>query len=581
MVDYYSFQDKTALTMTWLEDDEPSLWEQIPPWVGAAGRIFLRLSLIGVVFGILILVGYGISAARYPIEKVVTMPERTLLLNREGQELAAVHGARRRLITREDIPQHLVDALTTREDKDFYHHSGIHFRGVARATLRNIKDRQATQGASTLTMQLSRNTFELRQMSLHRKMLEMALSFRIENNYSKEEILTAYLNRIYFGAGAFGIEQASQTYFGKNTSQLTIAESALLVGIIRAPHDFSPRNDSEAAIRERNDVLKNMAQDSKITFTERDAQLAAPLHLLPAREIQTDAIRCVRRHLNELLDQNDFASGGLTATSTIDQELQKFARDGIDELIAPFPDLQCALVAIEPTTGAIRAIITARDPKSSQFNRAFDTRRQLGPVFQPFLYAFSAERGRLPIPGQPIQTARQLTSKDIVRLTKRLGITGPFTTGDDLARGNLQATPLEVATALTALSNNGKKPNTYLIETLADSDDVTLFQQKPTHKLVLDEFAAQTPFELNQSNTWSATTAPSTDLWALHGGSQLTLALWVGFDNANKLSEVDTLKNRASALINALARIADRQEEEHRADQAAEKMAQEFEASQK
>ena len=165
--------------MTWLEEDEPKLWEQIPPWVSAFARLFLRFALIGLVIGVLILVFYGVLAARYDLKKVVQMQERTLLLDREGKELAAIHGSRRRIISREKIPQTLIDALTTREDQDFYRHSGVHFRGIIRAMVRNLADRQVSQGASTITMQLARNTFEIRDLSLHRKLLEAALAFRM------------------------------------------------------------------------------------------------------------------------------------------------------------------------------------------------------------------------------------------------------------------------------------------------------------------------------------------------------------------------------------------------------------------
>lgn len=563
--------------MTWQEDDEPKLREQIPPWASAFMVLFLKLSLVGLVLGILVLVAYGVLASRFDLEEVVAMPERTLLLDREGRELAAIHGSRRRLITHEQIPQSLIDALTVREDQAFFRHHGVHFRGVFRAAIRNLTDGQVTQGASTITMQLARNTFEIRDLSLHRKLLEAALSFRIEANYSKDEIITAYLNRIYFGAGAYGIEQAAQSYFGKKTSELTVAEGALLVGIIRAPHDFSPRNDLTAALRERDQVLLRMAEEGKLSPSSRDEALKAPIHLLPPRESQTDAIRCARRHLNELLDRSDFLSGGLTATSTIDRDLQAVARQGIDELIGPHPSLQGALVAIESTTGAIRAVITARDPMSSQFNRAFDTRRQLGPVFQPFLYAFSAERGRLPIPGQPIQTARQLPEGEVERLAQRLGLTGPFSRGDELARGNLQTTPLEIATALTALSNQGKKPHTYLIEELLDAHGNPLFQQQSNYKLVLDSFAAQTPFDLTGQSTWTSLNNPGTDLWCLHSDGDLSVALWLGFDDPASLPDAENLQAGASALVDVLGRLANQQAEEKALEAAAAKAAQEFE----
>ncbi len=550
--------------MTWHKDDEPKLWELIPPWVFALGRLSLRLAVIGTICGVLILVTYGVLAANYEMKRVVQMPERTLLLDRDGEEMAAIHGDRRRIIPSDQIPQSLLDALTTREDKDFYRHRGVHFRGILRAALRNLKDRGFTQGASTITMQLARNTYEMRAHSFHRKFLEAAISFRIEVHYSKEEIITAYLNRIYFGAGAYGIEQAAQSYFGKKAAELSVAEGALLVGIIRAPHDFSPHNDLEAALRERDQVLKQMARDGKLSDEERDRALATPVVLQETQSIQTDAIRCTRRHLNELLEKNDFVTGGLTATSTIDRNLQQYAREEMNRLLAPYPNLQGALVAIESSSGAIRAVITARDPNSSQFNRAFDTRRQLGPVFQPFLYAFSAERGRLPIPGHPLQTARQLSSSDIQRLAKRLGLTGPFAEGDDLARGFLQATTLEVATALSVLSNKGKKANTYLITELLDSDNKSLFQQILHYNLVLDAYAATTPVELTSQETWSAINQPGNDLWTLHTSPHLAIALWIGFDNPAKIPDQNQLTKGTTHLVNGLVQLARQKAEQQK-----------------
>lgn len=541
--------------MSWQEEDEPRLIDQIPPWLRALARLALRLGLIALFLFVMAVVYYWLRAARFDLEKVTTMQERTLLLDRDGRELGAVHGIRRRMVSYEEIPAHLVRALMVREDKQFRKHGGVHLRGVLRATARNLKDGEMTQGASTLTMQLARNTYELRANSLNRKLLETAVAFRIEASFSKDEILTSYLNRIYFGAGAYGIGQAARSYFGKEPSELTLPEAALLVGIIRAPHDFSPRINPTAALRERDSVLAQMAEEGDFGSQELARYQATPLILAEAQEHKTDAIRCVRRHLNELLDRNDFATGGLTVTATIGSELQDITRQGLDRILGRFPKLQVGLVAIDPATGAIRAAITARDPHSSQFNRAFDTRRQLGPVFQPFLYAFSAERGRLPIPGQPIQTARQLPTAEIVRLSERLGLRGPFTTGDELARGNLQATPLEVATALLPLANEGSSPVTHLIERLADSRGNLLFEQTIKQRQVLDPFAARSPLEITRTATWASLNNPATDLWALHSGPDLAIALWVGYDDPAPIPESEALVAQLQVFLQSLARI--------------------------
>ncbi|MEM9079192.1 MAG: transglycosylase domain-containing protein [Verrucomicrobiota bacterium] len=538
--------------MTWVEHDEPSWLDHIPPGIRAASRLALRLLLIILFLLALLALFYWQQASRFDLNDVTRMPERTLILDSEGRELAAVHGTRRRLIEKHEIPAHLVKALLAREDRHFFQHSGVHLRGILRAALRNLSDRELSQGASTLTMQLARNTFELRSHSLHRKLLETALAFRLEANFSKDEILTAYLNRIYFGSGTFGIEQAAKSYFGKTTKNLTLAETALLVGIIRAPHDFSPRNNPDLALRERNHVLNQLLETNNITSEQAEDARKAPLHLLPPRNSQTDAIRCIRRHLNELLDSGDFKRGGLTATSTINRDRQKQVRNSLDTLLAPFPNLQTALVAIHPATGKIQAIITARDPNSSQFNRAFDTKRQLGPVFQPFIYAFATERGRLAITNQPIQTARLLPETELARLAKRLGLHPPFPNREEFARGNFTATPLQAATALTALANDGTWVATHLISRLTDPKDQILFQQKTLSRPVLSPEATQAAFQSSGSSTWTSLNAPKTDFWALHASPELVLALWFGYDNPKIIPDSQALEKGSKRLIQQL-----------------------------
>ena len=541
--------------MTWVEDDEPRWWERLPNWVRALFRLSWRLALIFLLILIGVISTYFVIASRYDLDEVVTMAERTILYDHNGRELAAIHGTKRRLVEPNEIPETLVNALTTREDRNFFDHGGVHFRGVARAALHNLKDGEISEGASTLTMQLARNTYDLREDSFHRKFLESAIAYRIESRYSKKEILTAYLNRIYFGSGAQGIGQAAETYFGKEVSQLTAAESALLVGIIRAPHDFSPRNDRNAALRERDDVLTKMRSLGLLSKDNLKRAIDEPLHLMPSQNRDIDASRCVRRHLNELLEKNHFSSGGLTVTSSIDAKLQNLARTGLDKLLADLPDLQCALVAIDPQSGAIRAIVTARDPVSSKFNRAFDSRRQLGPVFQPFLYAFAAERGKAPIPNQPIQTARQLNPDDLIRLAKRQGLTGPFAEGDEFARGDLQATPLEFATSLLSLANEGERYRTYLLENVQDRQGKTFFIQQPKKRLVLDPFAVQALFDVSDKETWHSPNLSQNDFWLAHVSPNLVLTLWLGYDDAKKIVRSEEFTSRAKALAETMSKL--------------------------
>ena len=222
---------------------------------------------------LLLMIGwYAWHASKFDLSETSRMPERTVLLDRNGIEIGTIHGANRRLVDYEEIPTFLKICLFAREDARFMDHEGVDFWGLARATLRNAKDLDFTQGASTLSMQLARNTFDLREKkSLNRKFLEIAITYRIESKFSKSEILTAYLNRIYFGSGFNGIEEASLNYFGRPTSRLTKGQCALLVGIIRAPHACSPWRNLEGAVRQRNEVLGRLITTDVITPEQADA----------------------------------------------------------------------------------------------------------------------------------------------------------------------------------------------------------------------------------------------------------------------------------------------------------------------
>lgn len=497
----------------------------------------------------LVAASYWVRAGKFDLDEVQEMPERTLLLDHQGRELGAVHGARRRLIEQEEIPDFLVDALLVREDRSFFEHPGVDGRGVLRATVRNIRDGGMTQGASTLTMQLARNTFYLTAMSLDRKLLEVALALRIEAQFSKEEILCAYLNRIYFGAGAFGIGQAAQTYFGKEPKELTLGEAAMLVGIIRAPHDFSPRQNPEAAIRERDDVLGEMMDLHEVGIAVGVEAKYEELNLAPSPVAHTDAMRCVRRHLNELLDSQDFRVGGLDVVSTIDLDLQARARVGALEVLESFEGMEVALVVVEPESGAVRAILTARDDKSSQFNRALDMRRQLGSAFEPFIGGFAVERSRLPVFGQPIVTARQLPSGDVKRLSKRLGLKGPFGEGDDLARGNVEVTPLELSQALAAIGSAGWKPQTYFVQSVSKKEEF-VFENEVMRREVLDSAAATTVLE--RARVWAGQSAPKTDQWVLGVSEERAIVLWLGYDETKKLPSGGQLREKGKELVESL-----------------------------
>ncbi|MEO8613804.1 MAG: biosynthetic peptidoglycan transglycosylase, partial [Luteolibacter sp.] len=256
---------------TWRPIPPPPFWKRwLPEWMhGPVKLMFLLAVTAGVVLSGFAFF-YFMLAMRFDMTEVAKLPEGTIFYDRNGSEITAPGGNGRKLVKREDIPQFLVNSLRAREDARFFEHSGVDVRGLMRATIRNIKDRDFTQGASTLSMQLARNCFKMKQKSLHRKFLEIALTLRVEANYSKDEILTHYLNRIYFGAGADGIEQAARTYFGKTTRDLSEGECAMIVGIIRGPHIFSPFRNLNAAIEQRNQTLNRLIAMKLIDEAHRD-----------------------------------------------------------------------------------------------------------------------------------------------------------------------------------------------------------------------------------------------------------------------------------------------------------------------
>jgi penicillin-binding protein 1A len=477
---------------------------------------------------------YAYQANKFDLALVAKMPERTVLIDRNGTEFATIHGSNRRLIGFEEIPEFLKTALFAREDARFMDHEGVDFRGLARATVRNLKDRDFTQGASTLSMQLARNTFDLREKkSLNRKFLEIALTYRVESKYTKPEILTHYLNRIYFGAGCNGIEEAALHYFGRSTSELTRGQCALLVGIIRAPHLCSPSRNREGAIKQRDEVLDRLVTTGSLSETEADTIKAEPLELIendsPSSESH-HAMRALRRPLEVVLDKNQITTGGLRVICSIELDLQK----DLENLVTttPLPSAcQMAAVALDPKNGDVLAVVGSREKKPTGFNRALDARRDLGPTLvEPLIGTISLERGHLPIDGNPLATGRQLEQGDARQLLQRFGLDGRFGKGEDLFRGSLTVSPLALATAYATLLSKGSRPDPVFVKELID-DTETLFTREPSFFPAFSESSRLSTIP----KFLSGYSLPSTDFWAATLSDDKIIVIWVGYDTPSAL----------------------------------------------
>ncbi len=524
------------------------------------GSWLLGLSIV--LFICLILI-YGYRASQFNMDKVAEIPAGATVYDSSGRKITTLKGGRD-LADRQDLPEFLIDCLLAREDARFYEHGGVDWLGLVRATVRNLRDRSFTQGASTLSMQLSRNTYSIRAKSIDRKLLEIAITKRIEDHYSKNEILTHYLNRIYFGSGCYGIDSAAEKYFNRDVSKLSKGQSALLVGIIRGPHIFSPLRNLKGATSQRNQVLNRLIAQEKISKEEAEAIKAEPLYLQKKREHSDDrtyAVQAARRHLDEVVTDTQLTSEGLAIHTTLDLALQARVDTLIDDIFQaldsqpqtnPEDDLQCAAVVIENESGAIRALTGGRDFSKSKFNRALDAKRPLGPGFEVFLNALARERGMLPIVGNPVITARQLGQRELISLLPRLGLTGPYGEGDDIARGVMLSTPLLTATALTTLSKGGHYPRTHLIDSIQTHSGEKLFSNSHSHQTVLKETAAAEGLSLlGRDGVFLCDTNNARNIWIYSSSERLTSVIWLGYDMPKPIPNYERSKK---SILNAAVR---------------------------
>ncbi|MFD2158646.1 transglycosylase domain-containing protein [Rubritalea tangerina] len=532
----------------------------LPEWLRLALKVGLKCAFIGLVILLLVASYYYSKAQKYDLSKVAEEQQQNTLLDHNGAPLLGNDSKESLLITYDQLPQHLVDALIAREDTNFEHHCGVDFKGLIRATLRNAKDMSFTQGASTLTMQLARNTYDIRAKSLNRKFLEIALTLRIESSYSKNEIMAYYLNRIYFGSGCYGIEQASRKYFKKSVTDLTLSESATLVGIIRGPHIFSPLNDLAAAQNQRNQVIDRMLTIGKLTTEQASAVKNSPLVLpqkitltkKPLEAANPYALKALDRHLNEILAQKDIRAAGLTITSALDLKKLHQCENDIKKLLieAKQPQLQAACIIIDHKTGAIRALVGGRDYKALQFNIALDGKLDLGDAFTPFIYAAALERGKLPIKGNPSQTGKQLDPAETQRIAKRFGFNSPFNL-PEIHYGSGTCSPLELATAFSTIANNGKRPHTFFVEHITKADGSELFKNTAQSTPAIQEGTAlETAKLLKYKDGIAYTTAAFSgrSLWSAASKDSLTAVIWVGFQQPAPVPNKNSLLKKMQSL---------------------------------
>src|SRR5213080_434422 len=386
-----------------------------------------KITLVGLIAGagLALLIFYGAWAASFDTKKVGAMPERNTVFDVDGKIYSRLAGSNRLRVSLDEVSPMFIDALLAREDTRFYQHPGVDWRGILRALVRDILSGSAKEGASSITQQLARNSLPLGGRNMSRKLLEAMVAFRIEHEFTKKQILELYVNRIYFGAGCYGVETASQAYFGKNASKLNLPEAALVAGLIRSPNRFSPLKNPEGAANERNAVLDRMVEVKKIPAAEAAQAKLAKVNAHPRRLLQIQenyAMDAVQRDLNLILTQDQIDNGGLFIYTTLDPNVQSTAQQALETQLtkiehqgnfnhplkanyhppengedSSMPYLEGAVVAIDNNSGGIRALVGGRDYSQSKFNRALPpANRQVGSAFKPFVYPLAFTNGLLP-----------------------------------------------------------------------------------------------------------------------------------------------------------------------------------------
>lgn len=461
----------------------------------------------------------------------------TRVYSSENRMLAEFFLENRTPVTIDEVPETMIRALIATEDMRFYSHHGVDVRGILRAFYRNLRARRILEGGSTLTQQLAKVLFLTSERNYARKFKELLLALRIEQRYTKREILSFYLNQIYFGNGAYGVEAAAQTFFGKPARDLTLPECALLAGLPRSPKYYSPIQAPENARKRRSYVLVRMAAAGMITPAEAEAADRAPL---PARGMTavkgpTPApyfVEYIRQRVEERFGASILYSGGLNIYTSIDDRLQAHAENSVRTWLAtldrtlkrPAADadrnpVQAAIIVLSPSTGRIVAMVGGRDFASSQFNRAWQAYRQPGSAFKPVVYAAALERGysaadllndapltvRLDArttwtpenftrtyrgnvtlrqalaQSLNIPTVRLLIALGIdetVRFARSLGIRSPLQAVPSLALGSSDVTLLELTSVYAAFANQGTRIDPVGILRITENSGRVLYENQ-------------------------------------------------------------------------------------------------------
>ncbi len=576
---------------------------------------FLTVATVAIAFGDTWLYTCGFEGCPSPeVIQAYQPPEGSRVLDRTGRLIARLEYVRRVNVPLSRVPPFVRDAFIATEDRRFYHHNGLDWRAVLRATARNVTAFGVREGFSTITMQVARNSFghgHLGERTLSRKLLDLRVARLLERNLSKDEILALYLNVIYLGNGTYGVEAASRDLFGKPVSRLTLAQGAMLAALPKGPSVYTPRHDPERARERRDLVLSLMAREGYISRARAAAASRDPV------DVEVDdwrpttttswVIGAARALMDSALGPHADQDGDVTIYTTIDIRAQNAAERAVRDQAAAIDrevrygsesaneQVEGALVALDPRTGDIRAMVGGRRYEPGAFNRAVAARRQPGSAFKPFVYAAALGAGYTPaslVDDEPVEVQQEgrvwtpanfgneysgritmrhaierssnvaavrfghsVGERRIVSLAHASGITSPLAPLPSISLGALEVTPLELVAAYAPFANGGDRITPRLVRRIVgtggkelwsstpappvpavDSRDV--FQLTSMLRSVVDQGTGHEVRMLGARGPIAGktgTTNNGADVWFVGYTPSLVAGVWFGFDTPRTL----------------------------------------------
>jgi penicillin-binding protein 1A len=488
-------------------------------------RRLVRIAILSILLPILSVTGALVALyLTTDLPEIPPLAETTVLLDRHGNEVAKLHaGVDRELIPFADMPMPLRRAVVAVEDAGFFSHAGLDMTAIARATWANVTTGSMSQGGSTITQQYVKNVLTGSERSIGRKVREAILAVKLERTTSKAEILEGYLNTVYFGHGAYGVQAASRTYFGRDAEDLTLLQSATLAGLIAAPSARDPFEHPREGLRHRNHALARMVDVGSLSPIRARRLQAQPLGLIEEPRVRSEAahlMESVRRDLKASYGLDALYRGGLRVRTTLDMRWQRAAERAIRAYLPAPTDPEVALVAIEPGTGAIRAMVGGRSFARSEFNLATQARRQAGSAFKPFVLLAALEQGISPLEVRPgpsamtipdpfcetdgtpwtvrnagdqwagtmsledamagsvntiyAQVTVEVSPEAVADVARRMGIRSPLATVCSIGLGTSEVTPLEMTSAFGTLAARGTYVEPATVDRVTAADGSTL-----------------------------------------------------------------------------------------------------------